>query len=254
MSAIDQKQFDSALQKSDAFRKLVELVNNKKPRVSYSQGEGQRCSTASIQDQREYFPTYPAPQIPKVAPTLDGFTQKGQVVVFVSMYHNVHACIRSGYRFLCYEPMEAEERQSKWFALNAALCSSSTLLLALLDSIAVFCARHGEEQRADTSTTYFASYDFSSAGDAFAPLATYSNIIRQLKWKGRSFTELGNMLKHDSAWIGLPSSLDDRIDIYDDDRKPFMHEMLATVYNLAGKMISLLGRRYQVNDIDMISM
>ena len=123
--------------------------------------------------------------------------------------------------------------------LNGYLYMATLLLQSVLDSVAATCQK---VQPIDgCGDVYFCSYSFFKSDVVW--LSAHQRVIGALKWKGSSFNQLANALKHEQAWVGCvsaPSELGVR-DVYDEEGAGFVYSILVPVYKQAKCMVCRLA-------------
>ncbi|KAG2424867.1 hypothetical protein HXX76_014027 [Chlamydomonas incerta] len=115
--------------------------------------------------------------------------------------------------------------------LNGYLYMATLLLQSVLDSVAATCQKVSPVD--GCGDVYFCSYSFFKSDVVW--LSAHQREIGGLKWKGSSFNQLANALKHEQAWVGCvsaPCELGVR-DVYDEEGTGFVYSILVPVYKQA---------------------
>jgi hypothetical protein len=184
----------------------------------------------------------PPPQMAEVPPArkTDDFTKPGCVMVVGNALSFVSKSLHEACLVLARQTPGSNSA-----VLNGFLYVSTVMLQSVLDGIASTVQKVQPIQ--DYGDVYFRSYPFAHAEIHW--VSQHQHAIAALTWKGRTFNQLANALKHEQAWIGgvgenpKPNG---KYDIYDDQGTGFVYGLLLPVYNETRTMVQRLARDLDV--------
>ena len=176
------------------------------------------------------------------------FTAKGGVVLLANQLRFTRDLIENAKHRL-------DNDNAELFQLNAELVMVTVSLQSMLDVFTCVCVKHIDPvEKISTRNIYFHGYSFSHSELTWV-IGYRDDINDNLpKFKGMSFKELANRVKHVEPWLGETRKINRRPhDIYDSDGVGLVHEVIVKVYKLLCEMTKVLANTVSLDDEQVTS-
>ena len=167
---------------------------------------------------------------------VSGFTTEGRIAVMANLLRVVAVTIHNIEREI------VSSDPSVWL-YNSFIVSALTSLQTFLDVVARFCYDEYESSgTTDQTNIYFVSHTFHHMD--LQPVNQRQTLIGGLRFKGKSFNDLANHVKHTMPWIGLHSTNPHGdVDIFDSDGKGVLRDMVCPAYDAGVAIIKHLAKK-----------
>jgi hypothetical protein len=172
----------------------------------------------------------------------EGFSERGNVVVLANALSFAAEPLHQAQLLL--PELTPGENSAK---LNGYLYVASVLLQSVLDGVA--STAHKLSPLPDPQgDIYFKSYQFVASDVVW--IGPIQRRLLQIQYRGKSFFEFTDGLKHEHAWVGCVSEhpVTNVLDVHDEGPLGYLYGVLVPVYNAARSVICRLA-----HDVDQPS-
>lgn len=171
---------------------------------------------------------------------ISGFTPKGGVATIANQLCIVARILVSAKSELSAATVHGDYAHPSAFVVNGMLVSAATSLQNVLEAVASLC-HHLQPDSDHQGDVYFSAYPFSVSAWEFIAIIKRTE-INPLKFRGQSFNDLANSLKHELPWIGIISEVDHKHDVYDETGVGVLRGLLLPMYTIARKLVTRIGQ------------